>query len=194
MPRSFTIANLMTDLRTRRQMPCLPFPYVFCTSQELGGRGGELAGWLAGLFTGSRNDRELPAQDASGSALCGSLKPEHRRWVGVPVQRTGDRGPSGPRRPSPLLHVVGDADRLGLAWFPNRVTQQLCRGRLRPNCVGSAVWVAVAAREERNISVVARHGCRAPFPISEGPWAQGGQGPCHARVPIAFTRGSIGNR
>lgn len=97
LPRSFTIANLMTDLRTCRQMPCLRFPYVFCTSQELGKGGG---GWLA-CSQGAERTGELPAQDASRSALCGSLKPEHRKRVGIPDGRT---------EAADLLHVVRDTN------------------------------------------------------------------------------------
>lgn len=61
---------------------------------------------------------------------------------GRPRRAHSGRGPSGLRRQRPPLHVVEDADRPHPAWFPTRVTQQLRRGRLCPNCArgGVCVW------------------------------------------------------
>lgn len=98
LPGSFTIANLMTDLRKTPPDALSPVSLCLLYIPGIGGRGGWLAGWLACSLGAEMT--ELPAQDASGSALYGSLKPEHRRWVGVPARRTRAADPQvlGDRR------------------------------------------------------------------------------------------------
>lgn len=122
------------------------------------------------MFTGSRKDRRATSSRCFGECPLWLSQARATKAGGHPNRAHRSRGPSGPRRRQPPLHVVGDADRPRLAWFANRVTQQLRRGHLRPNCIGSAVCVAVATLpgEERDISVAAQPSCRAPFPVSEG--------------------------
>lgn len=135
MPRSFTIADLVTDLRTCCQMPCLPFPYVFCATRELGGGG------LA-CSLGDRKDRRATSSRSFLECPLWLAQTRAPKAGGRPRRAHSGRGPSGPRRQRPPLHVVEDADRPHPAWFPTRVTQQLRRGRLCPNCArgGVCVW------------------------------------------------------
>lgn len=191
MPRSFTIANLVTDLRTCRQMPCLPFPYVFCTARELGG--GELA-----CLLGDRKDERATRSRAFVQCPLWLAQAQAPKAGGRPRPAHPGRGPSGPRRQSPPLHVVGDVDRPRPAWFPSRVTQQLRRGHLLPNVQGGRCLCTELSGqqsgEKRDISVAAQPCRRDPSRSQEDRWRKEVKVPTTPGSPLPSPRGSIGNR
>lgn len=150
----------------------------------------------ADVFTGCRKDRRATSSRCFRECPLWLVQGRAPKAVGVPARRNPGREPPGPGRQPPPLHVVRDADGPRPAWFPNPVTQQLRRGRLRPNCARGCVCVAVAALlgEEWDISIVMLPGCRAPSRSQRGTVdARRPRSPSR-QVPATLTRGSVSNR